>query len=81
MDIDSKIAKILKETPLKTRLEVSNQMAFISLLTELGFREDKYWTDDEDELLKKLCQSAKKHTKHQLQQIEKWKQDGEPSER
>lgn len=74
--MNTRIKKILKETPLKTRLEVSNQMAFISLLTELGYREDKMWTNEEGDLLKKLCQSAKKHTQHQLRQIEKWEKDG-----
>lgn len=70
--------EILKNNSLETRLKVSNEIAFINLLTELGFRESKSWTPEEDEMLGKLCQFAHKHTQHQLEQIEQWKKDGEP---
>ena len=33
--------KIVKEIPLKTRIKVANEMAFINLIVELGYREDK----------------------------------------
>ncbi len=67
-----------KIIPLEIRLKVANEMAFISLLSTLGFRENKMWTDDEDELLSKLIEAAKKHTNDQLKCIKKWKEDGEP---
>jgi hypothetical protein len=70
--------KLLKEIPLKTRLKVSNEMAFINLIVELGYREDKMWTDDENELLAKLCGLAKEHTDSVLKEIEEWKKDGKP---
>lgn len=70
--------KRMKKTSLEIRLKVSNQMAFISLLTELGFREDKPWGPDEDTLLQKLCDSAKRHTVDQLETIAKWEKDGRP---
>ncbi len=76
-----KFHEILKQTPLQIRLKVSNQMAFISLLTELGFREDKMWTDDENELLSKLCEAANQHTEHQLETIKEWEKDGRPDGR
>lgn len=66
----SKIIRKIREIPLKTRLKVMNEMCFIDLLTELGFREDKMWTDEEDELLSKLCKLAMKHTEDILKEIE-----------
>ena len=72
------IREITKNIPLKTRIEVSNEMAFINLITELGYREDKMWTDDENELLSKLCVLAQEHTDSILKDIEEWKKDGKP---
>lgn len=69
------INKILKETSLETRLKVLNQMAFISLLSELGYRKNEKWKDSEDDLLQKLCSFANKHTKEQLKEIEQWEKD------
>lgn len=63
------IEKIRKKTKLSNKLKVLNEMAFIDLLTVLGYREDKMWTPDEDELLTKLMNYAKKHTEHQLEEI------------
>ena len=64
------IDKLVKEIPLKTRIKISNEMAFINLIVELGYREDKMWTDDENELLGKLCSLAQKHTDRILKDIE-----------
>lgn len=58
-----------KNIPLETKLKVSNEMAFIDLIVELGYREDKAWTDDEDELLSKLMLLAEKHTESQMKYI------------
>lgn len=69
---------ILKQIDLRTRLKVANEMSFISLLTELGYREEKYWTPDEDELLGKLMKSASEHTDWLLEEINKWEEDGRP---
>jgi len=70
--------KILKETPLDTRLKVSNQAAFINLITELGFRENKSW-DEEDEkdnaLLLKLTKLANEHTDNQVKTLRNWEDD------
>lgn len=70
----SMITDWLKEnpTPLDIRIRVSSQMAFINLITELGYREDKIWTPDEDELLNKLMNLAEKHTQDILQEIKEY---------
>lgn len=70
--------KIVKEIPLKTRIKVANEMAFINLIVELGYREDKMWSDDENELLSRLCGLAKEHTDSILKDIEEWEKYGKP---
>lgn len=72
------ISKIAKNVSLKSRIRVSNEMAFINLIIELGYREDKMWTDDENELLGKLCGLAQEHTDSILKDIEEWEKDGKP---
>ena len=67
-----------KDIPLETRLKVNNEAAFINLIVELGYRESKMWTPDEDELFGKLLGLANKLTQWQLEAIEEWKKDGEP---
>ena len=72
------IKRIMRETPLETRLKVSNEMAFIMLITDLGFREDKMWDENnekDNELLGKLMKFAKEHTANQMKTIERWKED------
>ena len=71
------VDRLLKETPLKVRIRVANQMAFINLLSELGYR-DGYWTPDEDEKLQKLCELAEKLTDEHLKDIKEWENDGKP---
>ncbi len=66
------LERILHETPLSIKLKVSNEMAFIMLLTELGFRENKMWDErdeKEQEVLAKLIAFAEKHTDSQLREI------------
>ena len=67
--------EILSNISLKEKINVLNQMAFIDLLTELGYREDKMWTNDEDEILAKLCSLAEKHTENIMEEINHEKQD------
>ncbi len=72
------ISKLLKETPLETRLKVGNEMAFIMLITELGYRENKMWDENDEkdnEILNKLLKFAKEHTENQMKTIERWKED------
>jgi len=58
------LTKLISEIPLSTSLKVINQMAFIDFLTEMGFREDKMWTDKEDDFLEQLSTFSTKHTEH-----------------
>lgn len=55
--------------PLETKLNVSNELAFINLLSELGYR-DGYWTPEEDHILSKLTILARKHTKMIMEEIQ-----------
>ena len=72
------IKEMMKKIPLSTRFRVANQMAFISLLTELGYREDKMWTQDEDEVINKLYGLADKHTADLFDEWVQWEKDGKP---
>ena len=74
----NRLDKIVKRIPIETRIRVSSEMAFINLIVELGYRENKTWSDDEDELLGKLCKLAKEHTDDILKTIDEWEKDGKP---
>lgn len=67
-----------KKIPLRIRLKVSIQIAFIDLITELGYRPNESWSPEEDELLGKLCRLADKHTEYILDEIARWEKDGKP---
>lgn len=43
---------------LETILQVTIEAAFINLITELGYREDKEWTSDENPQMFKLIDLA-----------------------
>lgn len=64
------IDEISNNVPLKTKIRVLNEMAFIDLIIELGFREDKFWTEEEDGLLEKLMKLAEEHTNLIMKEIE-----------
>jgi hypothetical protein len=67
------IKEYVKNNPisLETRIKVSNQIAFINLIHELGYREEGYWKPEEDELLSKLINLADNHAKDILEEIKK----------
>ena len=65
--------KLFKEIPLETRIKVLCEASFIDLITELGYREDKMWSDDEQEQLEKLMLGAKKMTNDIFETIQEWK--------
>ena len=69
-DKNKVVDRILMKTGLETKLKVSNQMAFISLTSDMGYREEKMWTDEDEEILHKLCNLADHHTQNQLELIE-----------
>ena len=70
--------KMVKEIPLKTRIKVNTEMAFIDLITKLGYRENKMWTNDEDELLGRLCGLAEELSINLIKEFEQWHKDGKP---
>jgi hypothetical protein len=72
------VDRMMKNMPLKTRLKVSIEMFLINFLTDAGFREDKFWGDDDDSLLKKICKHAEKMADSHMENIEEWRKDGEP---
>jgi hypothetical protein len=65
------IEKVFKNIPLKARINAINEMGFINLIIELGFREDKMWEEKEDHILEKLMNLAHKHTEDILKEIKK----------
>lgn len=69
---------IIKNIPLRTRIRVINEMELIDALTELGFREDRSWGDDEQELLNKIIEHSSKHTDYIMKEIKQWEKDGRP---
>lgn len=70
--------KIIKETPLDIRIRVRNETAFINLLTELGYRENKMWTPEESKTFNRLMKLADKHTTEIFEIIKEWESDGSP---
>jgi len=50
---------MIDNMPVENKMKVENEMAFIDLITYLGYRENKMWTVDEDPILHKLCAKAK----------------------
>jgi hypothetical protein len=67
-----KFMDMIDNMPLSTTILVSNEMAFIELLTVLGFRKDTAWVPEEDELLGKLLRFSKEHTAHQMIEIQSY---------
>ena len=46
------------DIPLEITIKVSVEMAFINLIHQLGYREEKVWSESEDELLGKIIRLA-----------------------
>jgi len=63
--------ELLSECTLENELQILNEFAFINLLSILGFREDKMWTKDEEELYAKLYNASQQHTQDILNLINK----------
>lgn len=76
--MNTNVDNLLKNISLENRLKVLNEMAFINLLTELGYREDKMWSESENDNLRKICFLAEKLMKEQILEIKEWKVNGKP---
>jgi len=75
----NKLCIRLKEIPLKTRLQVLNEMLIQSHLIDIGVIPDGGWTDEKEEKYGKLFRKfAKELTKHQMNEIKQWEKDGRP---
>ncbi|MFW6225710.1 MAG: hypothetical protein ACOC3V_01965 [bacterium] len=68
----------LKNIPLEIRLNVLNEITFINLITKLGYREEKYWTEDEKDKRRIISNLAKELTTDILNEIKEWENDGKP---
>ncbi len=58
-------------------------MAFIHLITELGYRENKSWDENDEkdnEILIKLMKLAKEHTDNQMKTIKRFEEDSKPKD-
>ena len=66
------IERMLKKIPLEIKIQVACEMAFINLLSELGYREGA-WTDEEDEKMIKLYFLADKLTNEIMESIKEKK--------
>lgn len=62
-EVQKLIEKLMNEIPLSTHLTVSIQLAMIDLLSSVGFRENEMWTDDEEDVLSIICDSAERLAK------------------
>lgn len=71
---------ILKSTPLDIRIKVDVKMMLLTVLTDLGFRESRSWTDSEEDqkILDKIEELTKKNTNYILDSIKEWEADGRP---
>ena len=73
------IDQILKESPLKTRLLVLNEMLIQSYLVEIGHIPDGFWSDGKERKYgRSFRRFAKQLTKYQLSEIKRWEKDGRP---
>lgn len=76
----SKIIETLrKKIPLKTRLQVINEMFIMSFLVDSGYIPEGYWSDEKEDLYgKELRAFAKKLTNAQIEEFNTWVKDRRP---
>ena len=67
--------KLKDSIPINIQIKVCIKFAFINLITELGYRENKTWSSDEDENLAKICKYAEDCTKSIEKYIKKSKKE------
>ena len=63
------IERLMNEVTVDIRIEILCQFAFINLITDMGYRENKYWTAEEDAKFKILMESAEKLSKDIMEEI------------
>jgi hypothetical protein len=68
------ISEIYRKMPLRTRLKVTAELAFIDLITELGYRENKPWGEDEEVAREKISSLAESLADNQILEFKEWKE-------
>lgn len=64
------VKRIREKITLETKIRVATEMAFLSLLADSGYREDKAWAFPEDEkLFMKVMSLAHKHSDYIMKLI------------
>ncbi|NJO66010.1 MAG: hypothetical protein HC836_50470 [Richelia sp. RM2_1_2] len=71
-DFDLNIVR--KNIPLRTKIAVKTQFAFIDLLSELGYRQG-VWMPEEDKILDRLMELAKEFSIEIQKTIEEHERD------
>lgn len=72
------IDDIIKMTPLKIRLRVSCMINLISAITELGYREEKEWSDEDKHILRKIQSIAEQQAERIIEIMNEWESAGKP---
>lgn len=74
-----RIDEILVRCPLKTRLNVVNEMMIQSYLVDAGYIPDGFWSDEKEKKYgKSFRKFAKELTMVQMKEFKKWEKDGRP---
>ena len=77
--VHSKIIEdIRKRTPLKTRLNVSNEMLIQSYLVDQKFIPDGFWSDEKEKMYGHFRKFAKELSQVQIKEFKQWEKDGRP---
>ena len=74
-------AEISRDTPLDTRLKVTNEMMIQSYLIEIGYIPDGFWSDEKE--IKygiSFRKFAKELTVQQIREFTQWEKDEKPEE-
>ncbi len=63
------VKRLREKTSLRIKIKVATEMAFLTLPADLGLREDKAWTSEDDELFDKIISLAHKHSDYIMKLI------------
>lgn len=75
---NERLAEMLKDVPLKTRLKVVNEMMIQSYLIDQKFIPDGYWSDEKEKMYGHFRKFAKELTEAQMKEFKEWEKDGKP---
>ena len=73
------INDLIKKIPLRTRLQVLNEMVIMSFLIDIGYIPDGGWDDEKEERYStELRGLTEKLTKAQIREFNEWEKNGRP---